>query len=112
MHLGTGIVVAMLRQVVFALLIAAVICSALGRGSAFFGARTDLAGTNGTSTERYIAVLRKTISHDRIMELAKMLDSSIEGCKVYGYVEVAVKALTLELSDGALREVRSSHGAS
>ena len=90
----------------FALLIAVVQCSALGRGSAFFGARTDSAGTTGMSTERYIAVLHKTTSHERIIELAELLDSSIEGCKVYGYVEVAVKALTLELSNGSLQEVR------
>ena len=101
-------VVTMLRHIdLFALLIAAVQCSALGRGSAFFGTRTDSADTTGMPMERYIVVLHKTTSHDRIIELAKLLDSSIEGCKVYGYVEVAVKALTLELSNGALQEVRS-----
>ena len=100
----------MLRDLVlFALLNAAVQCSAHGRRSAFFGTRTDSAGTTGMSAERYIAVLHKTTSHDRMIELAKLLDSSIKGCKVHGYVEVAVKALTLELSEGALQEVRSQY---
>ena len=97
----------MLRHIVlFALLNAVAHCSTLGRRSTFFRTRTDSVGTTGMSAERYIAVLHKTTSHDRIIELAKLLESSIEGCKVHGYVEVAVKALTLELSEEALQEVR------
>lgn len=61
--------------------------------------------SDGQTTGRYIAVLRETTSRERLLELVKLLNDTVEGCEVWGYVEVAVKAIIMELTDEALEKV-------
>ena len=55
------------------------------------------------TTGRYIAVLRDDTSHQRLLELVEILEK--DGCKVFGYMEVAVKAIVLDLSYSTLQKV-------
>ena len=57
------------------------------------------------TTGRFIAVLKETTSHERLLEIVGLLKTSPYGCKILGYTETAVKAIVLELSEGALQKV-------
>ena len=57
------------------------------------------------TTGRYIAVLQEDTSHQRLLEIVEFLRDLSDGCKVYGYIEVAMKAIILDLSDDALQKV-------
>ena len=59
-------------------------------------------------TGHYIAVLRKDTSHERLLEIVDLLRNFTDGCKVYGYMETAIKAIVLGLSYDALQEVRNT----
>ena len=83
----------------FALLVAAAVCGAHCLKPLI------RAPNDGQTTGRYIAVLKETTSRERLLELVELLNNTMEGCKVRGYVEVAVKAITMELSDEALEKV-------
>lgn len=63
------------------------------------------AGDGDYTTGRYIAVLEETTSHERQLEIVDQLEERTEGSKVHGYVETAVRAITLELSNEALEKV-------
>ena len=56
------------------------------------------------TTGRYIAVLKESTSRERLVEIVEHLRDATGGCKVDGYME-AMKAITLQLSDGALQKV-------
>ena len=56
-------------------------------------------------TGRYIAVLRQDTCHARLLEIVELLENSSEGCVVYGYMEVAIKAIILDLTYDALQMV-------
>ena len=58
------------------------------------------------TTGRYIAVLQEDTSHQRLLEIVEYLRNFSDGCKVHGYIEVAMKAIILDLSYSALRKVR------
>ena len=55
-------------------------------------------------TGRYIAVLTEDTSHQRMMEIVEMLQR-ISDCQVHGYIEVAMKAIVLDLSEDTLKKV-------
>ena len=57
-------------------------------------------------TGRFIAVLKETTSHERLLEIVELLQTSPYGCKILGYTETAVKAIVLELSKDALQKVQ------
>ena len=57
------------------------------------------------TTGRYIAVLQEDTSHQRLLEIVEFLRDLSDVCKVYGYIEVAMKAIILDLSDDALQKV-------
>ena len=83
----------------FALLVAAAVCGAHSLKPLI------RAPNDRQTTGRYIAVLKETTSRERLLELVKVLNNTMEGCEVRGYVEVAVKAIIMELSDKALEKV-------
>ena len=56
------------------------------------------------STGHYIAVLKDDTTHERLLEVVNTLNA-IDGCVVHRYVEVALKAIVLEVSGAALEEV-------
>ena len=56
------------------------------------------------TTGRHIVVLKDDTSHQQLLELVDKLEK--EGCKVYSYMEVALKAIVLDLSYDALQKVR------
>ena len=56
-------------------------------------------------TGRYIAVLRQDTSHERLLEMVQLLQNSSAGCAVHCYVEVAIKAIILDLTYDALQKV-------
>ena len=55
-------------------------------------------------TGRYIAVFKDDTSHERLLEIVELLKKS-EGCVVHDYMEVALKAIVLDLSDDAQQKV-------
>ena len=57
------------------------------------------------TTGRYIAVLQEDTSHQRLLEIVEYLRNFSDGCKVHGYIEVAMKAVIMDLSDDALHMV-------
>ena len=59
------------------------------------------------STGHYIAVLKDDTTHERLLEVVNTLNA-IDGCVVHRYVEVALKAIVLEVSGAALEEVSLS----
>ena len=56
------------------------------------------------TTGRYIAVLKNSTSRERLVEIVEHFKNASDGCEVYGYM-AAMKAITLQLSDGALQKV-------
>ena len=56
------------------------------------------------TTGRYIAVLQDDTNHERLLEIVELL-RNYDDCTVYGYMEVAIKVILLELSDDVLQEV-------
>ena len=83
----------------FALLVAAAVCGAQCLKPLIRAPNDEQA------TGRYIAVLKETTSRERLLELVELLNNKVEGCEVRGYVELAVKAIIMELSDKALEKV-------
>ena len=57
-----------------------------------------------SGTGRYIAVFKDDTSHERLLEIVELLKTS-EGCVVHLHMEVALKAIVLNLSDDALQMV-------
>ena len=57
------------------------------------------------TTGRYIAVLREDTSHQRLLEIVESLRNLSDGCKVLGYMAVAMKGIVLDLSLNALQQV-------
>ena len=58
------------------------------------------------TTSRYIAVLQEGTSHQRLLEIVEYLRNLSDGCKVHNYIEVAMKAVILDLSDDTLQKVK------
>ena len=56
------------------------------------------------TTGRYIAVLQDGTSHERLLEIVELL-RNYDNCKVYGYMEVTMGVIILELGDDVLQEV-------
>ena len=83
----------------FALLVAAAVCGAHCLKPLI------RAPNDEQTTGRYIAILKENTSRESLLDLVKLLKNTVEGCEVRGYVEVAVKAIIMELSDEALEKV-------
>ena len=64
---------------------------------------------DAASTGRYIAVLEEDTSHARLLEIVQFLRNLPDGCVVYGYMEVATKAIVLDMSDSALQKVTKAY---
>ena len=57
------------------------------------------------TTGSYIAVLQEDTSRERLLEIVELLQACTKDVRVHGYVEVAMKAIILDLSNDALQQV-------
>lgn len=58
------------------------------------------------TTGRYIVVLKEDTSRHRFMEIVEMFQKFSNECKVYGYTEVTMKAIVVDISYNFLQKVR------